>query len=466
MGKLEQAALRYVGLGWPVVPLKERSKEPAIKDWPNKAFSTPQEVKEYWSKHPDAGVGILTGPNSGLLVIDIDPRNGGEDTWDAMRESFDWVDTAVVQTGGGGRHIYYRWPEDLDGARLPKSLGPGVDIQGEGRFVVAPPSVHPDGGEYVWEGFELPTRDSISDPPQALVAAIRSEARARACAGASYGTTTKIPVGQRNTRLTSYAGRLRAKGLELEEIETLVLEKNRKACEEPLPDDEARKIVRSIGRYPPGAGGFPVLGEDALYGLAGEFVRGVSPHTEAHPAALLALFLCQAGCVIGRGAWVRVEDTEHHPRLFLLLVGDTAKSRKGTAQDRVDRLFLEAFRDWDDHCAQGLSSGEGLIHAVRDQRWAKDKEGNEILLDEGVADKRLLVREPEFASVLAQTRRDGNTLSAVLRNAWDGKTLLGNSVAGRCICPTFTTPSIAHFVRSTRRRSISCNTQPRSKSFR
>jgi len=152
------------------------------------------------------------------------------------------------------------------------------------------------------------------------------------------------------------------------------------------------------------------LAEDACYGLAGEIVHTIGPETEADPVALLIQFLTAFGTSIGRSAHHTVESTDHFTNLSIVLVGATAKARKGTSWDHIGRLFKSVDEQWTENRIQsGLSSGEGLIWAVRDP--LKD--------DEGVTDKRLLVVESEFASTLKVLKREGNTLSPVIRNAWD-----------------------------------------------
>ncbi|MGB5159991.1 MAG: hypothetical protein WBP10_12295 [Thermoanaerobaculia bacterium] len=165
--------------------------------------------------------------------------------------------------------------------------------------------------------------------------------------------------------------------------------------------------------------GFPELAPEALYGLAGEFVSTVEPHSEADPVALLGQFLAFYGSAVGSGPYYPVESDRHHCNLNVALVGETSRARKGVSEGRVRAVFGEADPDWTQgRILSGLSSGEGLIHAVRDPVL---RDGQTI--DPGEGDKRLLVSEGEFASVLRVLGRDGNTLSAVLRNAWDGKTL-------------------------------------------
>jgi hypothetical protein len=152
---------------------------------------------------------------------------------------------------------------------------------------------------------------------------------------------------------------------------------------------------------------------DAFYGLLGQVVTKIAPHTEADPIAILAQLLVCCGALIGRGAHFRVEATLHHPNEFVVLVGDSAKARKGSSFDHVARLLSDVDPGFQSRLTTGLSSGEGLIWAVRDPQGQ----------DPGALEKRLLVVEPEFASVLKSTGRELSTLSPTLRSAWDGRPL-------------------------------------------
>lgn len=154
------------------------------------------------------------------------------------------------------------------------------------------------------------------------------------------------------------------------------------------------------------------------YGLAGDIVRAIEPHTEADPVALLGQILVAYGNAIGRTAYYQVEATRHYLNEFLGLAGATSKARKGTSWGHVRRLFEEAEPVWVERISSGLSSGEGLIWAVRDAIITRDKKGNEHV-DPGIDDKRLLAYEAELGMTLRVLVREGNTLSAILRDAWE-----------------------------------------------
>lgn len=178
----------------------------------------------------------------------------------------------------------------------------------------------------------------------------------------------------------------------------------------------------------------PALAVDALYGLAGEIVRTMAPHTEGHPAALLGALLVGFGAAVGRGAWMLASGVKHHANLFACVVGASARARKTTAISNVRDLLEHA--QISPPTASGLSSGEGLIHAVRDPAPdGETPEGEDP--DRGVEDKRLLVIESELARGLAAMKREGNTLSSVLRECWDGSALrtLTKRTALRCDLP-------------------------------
>ena len=154
----------------------------------------------------------------------------------------------------------------------------------------------------------------------------------------------------------------------------------------------------------------------AFHGPAGEFVLATEPHTEADPMGLLAQFLVAFGCACGRGAHYRVEADRHYPNEFCVLVGPSAAGRKGTSLGHVRRVLSNADAQFTSTClASGLSSGEGLIAHVRDQ--PEDDPGDTPI------DKRCLAVEGEFAQVLKVLAREGNTLSPIVRQAWDGDTL-------------------------------------------
>ena len=173
---------------------------------------------------------------------------------------------------------------------------------------------------------------------------------------------------------------------------------------------------------------WPVLHRDALYGLAGRLVETIEPHSEADPVALLLTLLVSAGNLIGPGPHVLVEKDVHPARLNVVFVGVTAKARKGLSSSTPGWIMTQVDPGYvATRIKSGLSSGEGVIYNVRDERRelqpVKDHgrvvDYQEVIVDAGEPDKRLLIIEPEFASALKRMHGETNTLSATLRLAWD-----------------------------------------------
>jgi hypothetical protein len=151
------------------------------------------------------------------------------------------------------------------------------------------------------------------------------------------------------------------------------------------------------------------------HGLLGDLVRAAEPHTEADPVGVLGSLLAGVGAVIGPSPHLMIGATRHPLLVWPLLFGRTGSGRKGDASQAAENLLLSSSKEAEALSVMGLSSGEGLVERIRDIEDENDKGGTE--------DKRLLVTEAEFAAVMARTKRDGSTLAAVLRQAWDGHRL-------------------------------------------
>jgi hypothetical protein len=175
------------------------------------------------------------------------------------------------------------------------------------------------------------------------------------------------------------------------------------------------------------------MADEAFHGVAGEIVHLLEPHSEADPAALQSQLLVACGNAVGRTAHFYADGRQHFCNEFLLLVGRTASSRKGGSWGRVNNLMAFVDPTWAAERVQsGLASGEGLIWHIRDpitgplKRVKKGVESYDHgIVDHGVADKRLLAIEEEFARVMTAAGRQGSTLSPLLRQAWDSAPLGG-----------------------------------------
>jgi hypothetical protein len=177
---------------------------------------------------------------------------------------------------------------------------------------------------------------------------------------------------------------------------------------------------------------WPDLAFEALYGLPGDIVRAIDPFTEADPASVLIHLLAAFGNVIGSGTHAAVQNDLHPARIFAVVIGESSKGRKGTSWSTPREIFSRVDGKWSDSRIRcGLSSGEGLIYHVRDElrKTVPVKKGGRIIdyeeeiVDSGESDKRLFCIESEFSSMLKIMGREGNSLSGVVRQAWDSGNL-------------------------------------------
>lgn len=175
----------------------------------------------------------------------------------------------------------------------------------------------------------------------------------------------------------------------------------------------------------PESDAMPVLHPAARHGLAGDALQAIEPTTEADPVATLVTMLTMFGTAVGRGPHLLVGDSRHGANLFNVMVGDTSRSRKGTSKDGPLRLISIADPDFTGRIQGGLSSGEGLIWAVRDeiQRF-NTKTGEYEIAEPGIPDKRLLAIEEEMSQILKTGQRQGATISEIIRRAWDAPDVL------------------------------------------
>lgn len=262
--ELMQAALDYARRGWPVFPCHATGHHPLdpTRDAQGRggfylATTDAEQIEVWWSRWPDAAIALRTGEASGVFVMDIDPRHGGDIFVDELEaEHGPLPHTVQCQTGGGGRHIYFRHP----GQPVRCSTGEiasGIDIKGEGGYVILPPSDHRSGRTYTWLLDHVPGQCPIAEAPAWLLDRV-VDRRADIAPNHSstgehvtHGSSEAIPEGYRNKTLASIAGHLRQIGLGAEEIKAALLATNSHRCHPPLDVKEIESIARSVGRYAP-----------------------------------------------------------------------------------------------------------------------------------------------------------------------------------------------------------------------
>lgn len=249
MSDLEKSALWYAKvLGWFIVPLN--GKTPIIQDWPNQATTDPDIIRSWWRANLKANVGILCGQKSSLIVIDIDPRNGGESSFNTLLlELGSLPHTPKVQTGGGGNHLYFRYPS---GYFIPKSKPrPGIDIQSNGSQVVAPPSIHSITGQrYVWVNSYRPDQIPLAELPLAWIEflTVKKENSKTAISPSEWREFIKNGVGEggRNDATARLAGHLLSRKIDPFVTLELVRCWNELRNRPPISDEEVVRTVNSV----------------------------------------------------------------------------------------------------------------------------------------------------------------------------------------------------------------------------
>jgi hypothetical protein len=255
------AALVYAREGLPVFPLHsitESGKCTCGKECgaPGKhprtargfldATTDERQVQKWWTLHPSANIGIATGERSGIVAVDVDPRNGGNETLARLEAEHGALPaTRTTKTGGDGKHFIYRASGNIRG----KKLGDGIDFKADGGYIVAPPSNHVSGGRYEVENnapfADLPDwiRRLVTAPPQTTDKAHRAPTSTTSWSGG------RIPEGERNDTLFRYhCSPLHGTTDEIENFD-LLCAMNAKFCLPPLPEYQITRIARSVTEY-------------------------------------------------------------------------------------------------------------------------------------------------------------------------------------------------------------------------
>jgi RecA-family ATPase len=264
---LADAALEYAERGWLVMPLHtptasgcscgrrdcgSQGKHPRTAHGLKDASCDPATIREWWNRWPDANIGIVTGTESGILVLDVDGNLGDQSLTDLTQRGAHLPETYTIQTGKG-QHIYFLWPEGADVRNSQSRIAPGLDIRGMGGYVVAPPSLHASGAQYEVKASAIPP---VSCPEWLLSIIHCPENRQEACSASASEPimSGSFGRGHRTTRLVSLAGSMQKRGMNPRAIEAALLVEN-ETFSPPLVDAKVRAIADDISaRYPNSSG--------------------------------------------------------------------------------------------------------------------------------------------------------------------------------------------------------------------
>lgn len=249
---MKEWALYYSSLGLSVFPLKARDKVPVTSTGFKVATMDTGQIERWWNECPNYNIGIATGAVSGgLFVIDLDideekGKNGYEVLKDWQREHGELPETWQSITGRGGYHIFYK---DASTIKNRANLYEGVDIRGDGGYIVAPPSVHPNGNRYEWEldpdSYKLA---DMNDLVFSFINPVKNSVQ-----GSSFSVPTTIGEGERTATMVKMVCSMQAKGFSDEAIKTAVMAENNSKCVPPLTEQELeREVFPALKRYQKG----------------------------------------------------------------------------------------------------------------------------------------------------------------------------------------------------------------------
>lgn len=387
------AAAALAARGWPVFPVG-RNKRPRLKRWPEVATTDPAQIHSWWTReHAGAGVGVLCGGRSGIVVVDVDPRHDGEAGLSALETRYGVLPrTLSARTGGGGRHLYFLQPRGvlirnktaLDGV-------PGVDVRGDGGYVVAPPSLHESGGRYEWiqeneRLGRLPCAwiDLLGDVRPTTDAApaaspIRSQLRPSTVDFLAFGAAR----GTRNDYLFKAAANMAVCGWSLDNARPRLLA-GCAACVPPYNDTRAadatiasafrsvrartasdvapsnhdgRSVARAAALRSTHPASPPVrpwtpFPTQCLPGPLRSFIDECAAAIGCDPAMVALPALAVVAAVIGTTRRIRLKRTWHEPAILWSVIIAESGELKSPALDQarsvIDRIQARAFEEYDE----------------------------------------------------------------------------------------------------------------------
>ena len=376
---MEQQALNMVEDGLSVFPLHPNGKRPLTRQGFKDASSSPEQTARWWGQSPSANIGLPTGVVNGIVVVDVDVKDGkaGEDSLKALQQDHGAFLTRTIQTPTGGYHFYFSSSDPEIGNRT--AMREGIDIRGNGGYVVAPGSVI-DGSAYqvIVDEEIVPLPASLSDEVKGMV---QGDPEKRVQSPDLVDALNGVEAGQRNDLLFKMAARYRGKGLDYREAESLIYSAASN-CTPPMKQSEALQCLRSAyGRYEAGdlwqepqplvesvePLPYPV---DALPKVILNAVVEVQQFTKA-PLELVASSALGALSTVGQSHIdvVRSSRLKGPVSLYLLTIADSGE-RKST----VDGLFMQPIHEYEQQQAEAAKLDLDAYRADIDS-WESKRKG-------------------------------------------------------------------------------------------
>jgi hypothetical protein len=249
LSPLHAAALE-LNQRYAIFPCQPRGKTPVTDNgFESAVMNDPDRINGWWAQVPTLNIGIATGAPSNLFVLDID-SDEGEAALRQLEEQHGALPSTIEAITGRGRHIYFALNGHGPIKGSVKKIAPGLDVRGDGNYVIAPPSLHENGRTYCWS---VDSADSLSEAPAWLLTLIKDanppEAKGKPLEHWDSVLTNTIPAGERNNTLASICGKLLFCGLtDIVLLYDIMLCVNAARCSPPLSNADIEKIVSSVVR--------------------------------------------------------------------------------------------------------------------------------------------------------------------------------------------------------------------------
>lgn len=248
LGKLSliDAAEEYAKFGWFVYPVAEKAKIPIIKDWPNQASIETVQIVSWWSRWPDANIGLSCGP-SGIIAVDLDLKNGGPENWDEICGKLEYYDQTVTAiSGSGGKHLFFKCPAGIEIDNPNCLIEFGIEIKSKGKGIVIAPSIHPNGNRYRWVEELDPFSSPMAIFPSVILEYLKKYDKSRP---GYFNEDGLVKEGYRDNFIFRQACKMVSIGMSKDQIIYALLSLNETKCSPPLPDKQILTKVESALKY-------------------------------------------------------------------------------------------------------------------------------------------------------------------------------------------------------------------------
>jgi len=387
----------------------KEGKHPLTRHGLTDATTNPEIICGWWERWPEANLGVRTGSTSGLVVLDVD-GDAGNDSLKKLTDQFGPLPATTLSKTRRGKHFLFQYPKGVEVKGSVGKLGPGLDVRADGNYIIVPPSRHV-AGRYEWLN-----KKPLAAIPDWLLTKLSTQVTQ--CPSSSP-STRRIPLGERNQTLTSFAGSMRKRGMTQEAIELALSAENRNRCDPPLSEAEVRTIARSIERYAPDPAGsassassqssdkvgdtsepgdpdvptFPKFPDAAWRGLFGVYRDRMRVCSEASDVYHFLAFWAAAGNALGRRVYFAY-GMRLYGNIYGIGFGPTGDFKTSALRRAGEMTESAGLR-----VVSGIGSGEGIT--------------------EGLGEEPTLFSLDEFTSLLRPGKWDGSTLLPTLTEIFD-----------------------------------------------